>query len=292
MSLLSISTLDTFIQEGEKNRLLYRVEMTDALRAFCGALFVALPLHMTAEMWERARAIPSWDIAIVLVLAFFANVGYNSVSGFKHHKSRSSIWFDAVSCLGIGLVASLLTMLLIDQITIQIPFPIVLKLLALQSVLTGFGASLAKNQLGGGDAGEEEEISGYAVDYKRFLSGSLGALLYSLNIAPTIETIQISSSINGFQLIVIVLYSLLLSYLFVFVANFSTKSSLAKKGRIMDSAWSESLISYLIALLVSAGLLWLFGYIDLATPLSVSLPWIAVLGYVTTMGSSAGRLIF
>lgn len=272
---------------------MYKIEIVDAVRAFCGALFVALPLHLTSEMWERARAIPSWDIAIVLLLAYLANVGYNSISGFKHEKDRTSIWLDAFECLGIGLFASLITMLLIDQVTIQIPFSIVLKLVALQSVLTSFGASLAKNQLGGGDLEKEQErLQGYVVDKKRIVAGSLGALLYALNLAPTVETILISSSIHWFQLIIVVLYSIFVSYLFVFVANFSMGSTHAKKGRLMNSAWSESVISYLIALLVSSVLLWLFGYVTISTPWAVGLPWIVVLGYATTLGSSAGRLIF
>ena len=85
------------------------------------------------------------------------------------------------------------------------------------------------------------------------------------------------------------LLSLAASYLMVEVAQFEMRD--LKKRRVVNSAWLEALISYIVAFLVSMLLLWVFGYGTPGDPIEVWLPQTIVLAYATTLGGAAGRLV-
>jgi len=267
---------------------LYKVEIRDLSRAFCGALFLALPLHYTMEMWERARSIPAWMMIIILVVAYFLNVGYCYYSNFKEKPTRQMPWLDALESIGVGMVASTITLLLIDQLTSQMSFEMIVSCIALETVPTSFGASLAKSQLSASNK-DNDQTKGWSKDKKKLIACLLGGLMFAFNVGATQEPIIIATSVNNFQLIGIVLFSLFVSYLMVFMTEFLEDQE--DKGTILGPEWAETVICYSISLLVSAALLWMFGYLTLSTPHELAIPWIVVLGYATTLGGSAGRLI-
>ncbi len=286
------SPLSTTVEVDGNPTKLYRVEAMDLARALCGALFLALPLHFTMEMWALARTIPDISLIVVVVTAYLLNVGYHYFSGFNTDGvPKQQPWFDALSSLGIGLFASCVTMLLIDQFSQQMPFEVLLKVGVIEMVPTSFGASLAKSQLGGGNNQQEEDLtSPWSADKKKLLGALLGSTMFAFNIAATQEPVLIATSIQPLQLIGIVIFSLLVSYLMIFFAAFKDRGPDQSNG-IMGEQWAETTICYCIALFVSAALLWMFGYMPLDTPVSLWLPWVIVLGYATTLGGSAGRLI-
>lgn len=283
----AVSPLDTRIEiEGEVTEL-WRVEGRDLARGFCGALFLALPLLYTLEMWERSRVIPSWDLAIIVVLTYFANVGYNKFSGFKPQERRKSPWLDACVAMGLGLVASWVTVVLIGRHTFATPSEIGVKLLLLEMVPASFGASLAINQLGARKEGGKKSV-GMSPDLRKVVGSLLGAAMFAFNVAPTIEPQVITFTASWWHTLGLVLFSLFVSYVMVFLACFVQRDD---EGGVLRARSTETAVAYLISLAVSASLLWMFGYLDTGTPLPVAVPWVVTLGYATTLGGSAGRLI-
>lgn len=268
---------------------LYKVEIRDLSRAFCGALFLALPLHYTMEMWSRARVIPAGMMIIILVVGYLLNVGYCYYSGFKGKPARQMPWLDALESFGVGLVASTITLCLIDQITNQMSFNVIVSCIALEAVPASFGASLAKSQLSASN-NEDDLTDGWSQDKKKVLACLLGGLMFAFNVGATQEPIVIATSIKSIQLIGIVLFSLFVSYLMIFMTGFETGGK-DDQDTIMGPEWAETVICYAVSLIASAVLLWMFGYLTPATPASLALPWIVVLGYATTLGGSAGRLV-
>lgn len=267
---------------------LYTVEIRDLSRGFCGALFLALPLHYTMEMWDRARMIPAWMMAVIIVVAYFLNVGYCYYSNFKGKPARQDPWWDALESMGVGFIASAITLLLIDQLSPQMSFDIVLCTIAIEMIPTSFGASLAKSQLAA--ANDKDDLTDpWSQDKTKIIASLLGGTMFAFNIGATQEPILITTSINHYQLIGIVVFSLFVSYLMVFMTGFEVKEK--KEDTIMAPNWAETSITYVVSLLVSAALLWMFGYLTPATPHQLAIPWIIVLGYATTLGGSAGRLV-
>ena len=274
-------------QDGDETEL-YKIEIRDLSRAFCGALFLALPLHYTMEMWERARAIPSWMMIVILLVGYLLNVGYCYYSNFKGKPARQLPWLDALESIGVGLIASTITLVLIDQLTNQMSLQIILSCIAIESVPASFGASLAKSQLSKGEK-DDDQTDGWPQDKKKLIACLLGGLMFAFNVGATQEPILIATSINGIQLIGIVLFSLFVSYLMTFMTGFELEKP--DKNTILGPEWAETVICYSVSLVASAALLWMFGYLTFSTPPYLAISWTVVLGYATTLGGSAGRLV-
>lgn len=286
------SPLDTEIEgEGERCEKLWVCEARDIARGFCGALFLALPLLYTVEMWERVRVMPAWDLALVVLGTYLVNVGFAVFNGFKADLARRAAWLDALTAMGIGLVASAITLLLIGRYSFNTPPNIMVNLLLLEMVPASFGASLAINQLGA----RTKKKSGpslqdhYSSDFKKILATFLGATMFAFNIAPTVEPKRITYGLTWWHTLALVAFSLVVSYLMVFFARFVNRDS--GEGGILGPRWSETVIAYVVSLAVSALLLWMFGYLTSNTPPTVAVAWIVTMGYTTTLGGAAGRLV-
>lgn len=288
-TVFELSPLDTIVESEQQTKPLWRIELQDLARGFAGALFLALPLLFTLEMWQRARLIPAWDLALIIVLAYFANVGFVTFNGFKPKLARRAAWFDALTAMGIGLVASAVTLALINQLNTGVPGDTMIKLVLLEMVPASFGASLAINQLGSRSSESDNEYEDdFNPDIKKIIGTTLGAIMFSFNIAPTIETQIIGNSLSWWHIIGLVLFSLTVSSLLVFFAGFVERDN--RRG-VLSPKWLETLFAYVVSLIVSALLLWMFGYIDFGTPVQLVVPWIVTMGYATTVAGAAGRLI-
>lgn len=287
-----VSPLSTVIEtEGDQQKLWVH-EARDLARGFCGALFLALPLLYTLEMWERARVVPSWDLVLTVVLiAYFGNVGFVLFNGFKPEPARKSAWFDALSAMGIGLLAAVITLYLIGRYTLHTPPEIMVKLLLLEMVPCSFGASLAINQLGArkSGGGDRKIASGLSTDARKLLGTALGATMFAFNVAPTVEPQLVTYGASWWHTLALLLFSLAVSFVMVFFAGFVERDD--GEGGVLRSRWTETIVSYLLSLAVAGLLLWMFGYLSAATPPGVAVPWIVTMGYVTTLAGSAGRLV-
>ena len=272
---------------------LWQHELRELFRGFAGALFVALPLLYTQEMWERSREIAPVVLIIILAVTLVVNMGYSAYSGYKVSRSRAALLWDSVTAVGLGALASLVTLLLTARITTGIPLDIAVCLVALMSVPTSFGAALAINQLGKRDksgSGDETPSSSLSEDWQKVTATVLGATLFSFNVMPTIEPKLMLVELNSWHALAILAFSLLLSYGIEYTSRFHNEDTDEEKG-VLHEPWLTTVVSYLVALAMSAMLLWMFGYIDTSTPPEMWVPWIVVVGYAATLGGTAGRLV-
>ena len=273
---------------------LWKHELREYLRGFAGALFVALALLYTQEMWERAREIAPLTLLAILGLAFVLNMGFVSYSGFKVSRARTYVMWDALLAMGIGLLASAITMYLTARITLDTPPEVTVKLLALMTVPTGFGAALAINQLGQRQyqdrSGEDPAEYFFGPDLKKVTGTILGGALFAFNIMPTIEPKVMLLEVGPWHALAILLFSLLISYGIEFMARFHDEREDQRRG-VLSPKWLTTLFCYLVSLATSALLLWMFGYLHTGTPLPMALPWVIMVGYAATLGGTAGRLV-
>lgn len=286
---LDVSTLDRCYRDDDRSLPLWRLELQDIARGFCGGLIVALPLLYTLEMWDRARYISTLDLMLVLVIAYFVNVGACYFCGFKSDRRRGIPWLDALTAMGIGAVAAIVTLLLIGRFGLDTPPRIIVSIVTLELLPVSLGASLAMNQLGGGNSCEDGPTWG-SVDIRKLMATAIGAILFAFNVAPTVEPKLILTTITEWHVILLAAFSLFVSWLMVYYARFH-RADERESGRVFTSAFVETVLSYFISLLVSAAFLWTFGYIGVQTDWDTIIPWVIVLGYATTLGGSAGRLI-
>ncbi len=224
-----------------------------------------------------------------LAVGYIANVGYIFFEGYKPEPQRKAAWFDALTALGIGAVASACTLGLIGRYTPETPLENICRLILLESTISSFGASLAINQLGARGAVKlRQPADDLSPDLRKIMATILGALLFSYNISPTIEIGLIATGVNGAHLVGLILFSLFVSAVMTYFADFVERD---ERHGLLSSVGTETLVSYGVALGVSVFLLWFFGYVDAGTALPDLVTNVIVLGYATTLGGSAGRLI-
>lgn len=291
-SLLAVSSFDRRVEIEGQTDYLWKHEVRELLRGFAGALFVALPLLYTLEMWERSRNIEEPQLLLILLIAFVLNMGYNSYSGFKAGGTRTNLVWDSVLSLALGAMASFITLCITARIELDTPPAVMVSLIALMIVPTSFGASLAINQLGARDGEENKNSIAYkrlGEDGEKLLATFLGSVLFAFNIGPTIEPKLMLAKVGSWHALAILGFSVLISYGIEFTARFNNMDD--NRTGVLAGRWLCTLVCYLVSLGVSAGLLWAFGYIGPSTPPEMWLPWVIIVGYATTLGGTAGRLV-
>ncbi len=264
------------------------IETRDLARGLAGALFVSLPLLFTMEMWQLARTIPDGVLIAFLGIAFLINRLFLEYAGFRKTAWIGSKWWDALTVMGIGAFASVITLFVTGIIGLDLDWYLSLKTIALESIPTSMGAAVAINQLGGGDSVKPKKV-GFSPDTTVILGTILGGYLFAFNVAPTLETKVIVLEQNWWQVGATFVLSVAVSYMIVAIAQFETRDLSNRK--IFDTEWLEALVAYLVSFFMSMLFLWVFGYGTPTDPIEVWLPQTIVLAYATTLGGAAGRLI-
>ena len=101
---------------------------------------------------------------------------------------------------------------------------------------------------------------------------------------------MLTANLSSFGVIILVFFSLVVSYAITFEAGFADQHGRRSQQGVVQGPFSETIFSYLIALVVAAVLLWLFKQLEASDPLLVWLERTIVLGLPAAIGGSAGRL--
>ncbi|CAN5129762.1 TIGR02587 family membrane protein [soil metagenome] len=263
------------------------------LRACAGALLGALPLLYTMEMWWYGRTIS--DGALLALLVVTAGIVLISLlfGGFRLGRS-SHLAMDVLITFGIGIIISLITLLAVGQIQPgRLPLSAAVRMVGIEAIPCAIGAALAVTQFRPRKRGEEQtdrRIDALPEDFEKILATLVGGIFFGFNIAPTDEPWKMMIEAEPYHFPLIVLFSLLVSYMVVFLADFAERPSGYDEGAL-GSPLAETLVSYLLSLSVAYGFLIAFGHITPATPLYYQAAGTVMLGYVTTIGGSAGRVL-
>ncbi|TMM47197.1 DUF2391 family protein [Qipengyuania marisflavi] len=285
---LAVTGFNAQIDDDGQNGSAGVVELRDLARGMAGALFVSLPLLFTLEMWVAARAMPDLVLLAFLAITVVLNKFYLDFAGFRKTAWQSAKWWDALITLGIGIVGSAITLVVIGSLKPDIDFYLAVKLVALEAIPMSMGAAVAINQLGASD-GASQQATGLSLDMKVVVGSLLGGFLFAMNIAPTMEPKLVVLQQNWYLTGATLVLSILVSYLTVGLAAFEEQDLADRK--VINSAWLETAVAYAIAFLVSAVLLWIFGFSTPLDPMVVWLPHAIALAYVTALGGAAGRLV-
>lgn len=256
------------------------------IRAIGGGLLVGLPLLFTQEIWAHAVLLPAWKVLLLLALAFVIVVGYNAINGFREDATVVEVVVDSIEAMGLGVVVSLVVLILLGRIEEGTSLREATGMLALESIPVAFGASLARAQLGGG---EEERSGGDRFGpFERLFVAAGGALLFSLNIAPTEEPVTIGIAASPLLLLGLMATTLLVTLALVFVAEFGGRSH--RGEGVLGHPLAETVAAYAISLGVAWVLLWSFGRVD-GVGLPAVLGMTIVLGLVASLGAAVGRIL-
>jgi putative integral membrane protein (TIGR02587 family) len=259
-------------------------------RAFGGAVLFSLPLLMTMEMWWLGFYLDRVKLVVFMVLMIPVVVALDYFSGFEETASWREDLMDGMIAYGVGLTASLAILLLFGIVDSGQPLREVVGKVAIQSVPASFGAVLANSQLAGGEDGPERrrrEEAGYAAQL--FIMAA-GALFLAFNVAPTEEMVLISYVMTPWHGLALVAASLLMMHGFVYASAFRGAPRVERGTPGWSLFLRNTVPGYVVALAVSAYVLWTFGRIADGA-FSSYLMMTLVLGFPAALGAAAARLI-
>ncbi|HVF54651.1 MAG TPA: TIGR02587 family membrane protein [Pyrinomonadaceae bacterium] len=263
-------------------------------RGVAGGLLFSLPLLYTMEVWWAGFIAHPWRLLSALAATFVLLLGYNRYAGMRRDAGWSEVAVDSVEELGMGLVVSAAILFLLGRITFDMPANEVVGRVVIEALTVAIGVSVGTAQLGGGEESEEGmRGDGAGADEIHFggqlVVGFCGAVLFAANVAPTEEIVMIAVEIGAWRLLGLALLSLALAALILFYSEFRGSREFVV-GRGFKGILVGTIVTYAVALLASALILWFFARFDNAA-LANCVAQTIVLGVAATLGASAGRLL-
>lgn len=255
------------------------------MRGVAGGVILGLPLVYTQEVWLHGATLKPFVILGLLVVSFGLNLSLSRFVGFE--RGRTSRPFeDAVVGFGCSFVLAAALLFLLDRVNPSMSFENVLGIVALSSIPTSLGFALgnALAPVGGGEGADDMKGSS-----GELLAAGAGAVVLSLNIAPTEEPILLAYELDPVRLVAVVVVSLVLSLLIVFYAEFGGRQRRTQTPGAIQSPVVETLLAYLVAFVVAGMLLAAFGELDAVN--GTSLAEVVVLSFPASMGAALGRLL-
>jgi putative integral membrane protein (TIGR02587 family) len=280
----------------------WRQELNDLIRGISGGFLFGIPLLYTMEVWWIGSSVKPIRLLIAIAITFTIVFLINQTTGFRSSANvpaRDAL-METVEALGLGLFCTTCVLVLFQEINLETPLGEALGKLIYESVPFALGVALS-NQLLKDESDEKQnqpkpqtkqshvknELNGTVADVGATL---IGGIIIAFSIAPTDEVPMLAASTSGPWLLALMAASLLISYIIVFVANFSNQKRRQQQQGIFQHPFSETVISYLVSLIAASLMLWFFDKLDLSDPWSTWLSYTIVLGLPTTVGGAAGRL--
>jgi putative integral membrane protein (TIGR02587 family) len=284
------------MNRSQKDRSIKR-SLQEYLRGIAGGVMFSLPLLYTMEVWWAGFTMHPLRLLLYVLATFTLLLGYNRYAGLRCDFTPLEVAVDSVEEMGIGIGISVVILWLLGQITTEMPGSEVAGKIIIESMTVAIGVSVGTAQLGGsednGDTGMEDQLTPFLTEGSELISqlaiAGCGAVLFAANVAPTEEIIVIATQTAAFKLVGMAVLSMVFGSLILFYSDFSGSQSFSK-SRGIKTVFGSAVITYAIALVVSAAILWVFGRFD-DTSAIVCLSETVVLGLASILGASAGRLL-
>lgn len=283
-----------------KNKKLKEGTIAESLqeygRGVAGGLMFSLPLLYTMEVWWAGFLTHPWRLLVYLFATFVLLLGYNRYAGLRRDVNLKEEMVDSIEEMGIGLLLSALVLFLLGQLSSDMNVEEIAGRIVMEAMTVAIGVSVGTAQLGAADdAGIEKDKGDDGGDDKeihfggQMLLASCGAVLFAANLAPTEEIVIIAINNSWWKLVGLALVSLLICSLILHFSEFKGAKDLVHSDGF-GSVVVSTVMTYAVALVSSALILWFFGRFDGVT-LYIALAQTVVLGVAAALGASAGRLL-
>lgn len=277
-------------------------ELRDALRGVCGGMLFGVPLLYTQEVWyvgsytRAPRLLGMLLLALAPVFFLAHTAGFRTSRDVRYRDAAK----DSVEALGLAIVCAAGVLLLLRQVTTQTPAAPALGRIVIEAVPFAIGMALSRHFLAGAPDEGQDPDEGRRHSHGRLPSTNptvadlgataIGAIFVALNIAPTDEVQIIAATMTPAWLLGVLLASLVISYCIVFMAGFGDQQRRRRQQGVLQHPLTETVVSYLVSLLMAAAMLWFFQRLELGDPWPLALTYVVVLGLPSAIGGAAGRL--
>jgi putative integral membrane protein (TIGR02587 family) len=263
-------------------------------RGIAGGLLFSLPLLYTQEVWQAGATMHPGRLALGLAVTFALLLGYNRYAGLRADAGLAEVVVDSVEEFGLGLLLAAVFLWLLGEIGGDTLLSEELGKVVVAALTVAIGVSVGTAQFGASDddsQGMDDDQGGkQPVSLgEQVTLAACGAVLVAVNVAPTEEIIRIAFATTPLRLLLLALVSLALCAGVLFYTGFSGAGRLAR-SRAPLTIISGTALTYAVALLSSAAILWFFGRFDGMAPM-VAVAATVVLALPGALGASAGRLL-
>ncbi|MDP9371386.1 MAG: TIGR02587 family membrane protein [Chloroflexota bacterium] len=279
----------------------WRQELHAFVRAFSGAFLFGIPLLFTMEMWWIGTYAEVWKLLVFLAVAFGVNLGLTYFTGFKHQRAGFAHTLNqTIDTVAVGAVASTVVLLALNRISLGDPLDSILGKIIVQTVPLSIGAAVANAVFAPGQSRHSQEPGLGAGDAGggswRATLNDLGAtvaggIFVGFSVAPTEEIPLLARSLDYPHALALIGLSLVLTYGIVFASGFDPDRSAGQGEGPFQRPVTETVVAYLVSLLVALAALILFNQIAAGDPLADIVAQTLVLGLATGVGGAAGRLV-
>jgi putative integral membrane protein (TIGR02587 family) len=261
------------------------------LHASGGALIFSLPTLMTMEMWQLGFHIDPLRLALFMALVLPLLVGLAYYAGFEENFSWVDIVLDAFVAYAIGFAISAVLLLLMAIIGPGMAAHEIVGKIAVQAAPGSIGAMLANILLGGGEKKKQQKRRWASYQGNLFLAAA-GALFVAFSLSSTEEMVLVAYKMTEWHAIALVVASLLIVGGFVYAVESPGRGRRPRGSAapVFGVQLRYGVVGYVIALLISAYILWTFGRSE-GTSAEQFLMAVIVLGFPASVGAGASRLI-
>ncbi|RYZ39433.1 MAG: TIGR02587 family membrane protein [Myxococcaceae bacterium] len=263
-------------------------------RGIAGGLLFSLPLLYTMEVWWAGFTSHPGSVLGYLAATYVLLLGYNRYGGFRRDVCWFDVFTDSLEELGLGLIVSTAVLVLIGRITRGTSLQEAVGMVVVEAGTVAIGVSVGSAQFGGQHREADPEEDQRRLESAEHVPAQLviafcGAILFAANVAPTEEIVMIAVETPPGRLLGLAVLSMLLGGLILFQSDF-TKANRFTRRRMRRDVLAGTVITYALALVCSALVLWFFGRFA-GNGLGVCVAQVVVLGLASTLGASAGRLL-
>ena len=261
-------------------------------RAVAGGLIFAAASLYTMEIWWQGFTTPTPVVLTTFVAMLFILTAYAHYAGFHSEKSIPNNIAEALEAVTLGFLITLVVLKLVGQLPPGTSLGAAIGRIVMTGISASIGVAVGTTQLGQDPDEEEGEQSGKEQKEKgsllhEFTFSVLGAILIGSSVAPTEEIIMIAVQSPTWAVLVIAILSFLISLGIVAYVEF--------KGAGGDSIFAggtlgDACVTYGVALLVAAALLWSAGRLG-GVGFGSALHYTVYLALPCSLGSSAGRML-
>jgi putative integral membrane protein (TIGR02587 family) len=276
----------------------WRDEIRGLVRAFSGAFLFGIPLLYTMEMWWLGEISQPGSLLLILAIALIANFALVTAAGFKRETSPFSRVEQTLDAVAVGAVGATVVLLTLNQLTPDQAPQAILGKIVLQVLPLSIGASLANIVFGlradreGNDDADDSPAQSPGVWHALFSdvgATAIGAVFIAATVAPTEEVPMLAARMEYWNLLALIGLTLVTGYVIVFASGFDPAAKRDRQHLFQHPA-TETVLSYLVSLVVSFGALLLTQQLGTEDPPMFVLAQTLVLGLPAMVGGAAGRI--
>lgn len=281
----------------------WAVQIQDGVRGLASGFLVGIPVVFTVDTWWLGDQLSPVDSLVLVFFAYVLTLAAVYWIGFRRGVRKG--WehgADALEALALAMTVLLTVYLALGQLGPDRSIVTILGRVAVATSPVALGIAIA-NHLLPRDASRYEPDPGDATSLRedgllrsihRFrieiAAAVAGAGFLCLSIVPLDDLSAIASNVPLGNLPWIVLLSLVVSYVIVYAAGFAGESNRHRRRGALDHPITETILAYMVAIIVVWGCLMIFGRIAIDSPFTEVYAKTVLLAFPASMAAAAGRL--